>query len=115
MLLHGQQIGSAGADDAQRRAREIALIGGHPVGPDDLVAAERELTGEALSLETSAAREAEGSLSRDPSDPAVDRGHRTPIFEADDEEQVAERLVTEGVEEAEHDQMLAARRKPSAD
>lgn len=53
---------------------------------------------------------AEGSLSRDPSDPAVDRGHQAPTFEGDDENDVGERLVTEGVEEADSDQRHAAHR-----
>jgi hypothetical protein len=53
------------------------------------------------------------SLSRDPSEPAVSRGEQVPnVEEPDDDEQAApERLVSEGVEEAGHDQMLAARRK----
>jgi hypothetical protein len=53
------------------------------------------------------------SLSRDPSDPPPNRGEQIPDQEEpdDDEEAQSERLVEEGVDEAEHDQMLAARRK----
>jgi len=53
------------------------------------------------------------SLSRDPSDPAVSRGEQAPNVEEpdDDEQEAPERLTAEGVEEAGHDQMLAARRK----
>jgi hypothetical protein len=50
-----------------------------------------------------------GSLSRDPSDPAVDRGRQAPTFEGDDPNEVSEQLATEGVEEADRDQRLAAR------
>jgi hypothetical protein len=52
-----------------------------------------------------------GSRSRDPSDPPVDRGKRAETFEGDDEQQVAEEMVKEGLEEAEDDQERAARRK----
>lgn len=115
MIVHGDEVGSPGIADADRRAREIALIGDHPVGPDDLADAERELSGEPVPPEAANGGESEGSLSRDPSDPAADRGHQAPTFEGDDEEQVAERLVTEGVDEAEHDQMVAARRRRQPD
>jgi hypothetical protein len=53
------------------------------------------------------------SLSRDPSDPLSQRGRQVPNYEGPDEEKAAERLVAEGVEEAQHDQMFAARRKRS--
>jgi hypothetical protein len=53
------------------------------------------------------------SLSRDPSDPPANRGKQIPDQEEPDDDETAqsERLVEEGVDEAEHDQMLAARRK----
>ncbi|HZZ58945.1 MAG TPA: hypothetical protein VFE31_14020 [Opitutaceae bacterium] len=110
MIVHGQEVGSPGPADADRRAREIALIDGHPVGPEDLTEAERELSGSNRPLNDSA-DESVGSLSRDPSDPPADQGRQAPSFEGDDEEQAAERLVSEGVEEADHDQMLAARKQ----
>jgi hypothetical protein len=47
------------------------------------------------------------SLSRDPSDPPANRGRQIPEYaEADEEEQI-ERTVLEGVEEAQHEQMVA--------
>jgi hypothetical protein len=51
--------------------------------------------------------EAIGSLSRDPSDPPVDRGGQKPTFEGDDENEAMERLVERGVEEATDDQAEA--------
>ena len=48
-----------------------------------------------------------GSLSRDPSDPPADRGEQKPTFEGDDENEVSERLVERGVEEAADDQSEA--------
>lgn len=54
-----------------------------------------------------AEEEATGSTSRDPSDPAVDRGMQLPTFDGDDEQEAAERLVERGVEEAADDQARA--------
>lgn len=56
--------------------------------------------------------DATGSLSRDPSDPAVDRGRQTPEIEGDDEEQIFEKLVEDGVEIAEDEQLDAGKRRP---
>ena len=49
------------------------------------------------------------SMSRDPSDPPVDRGHQVPEYGGDDEKAALEHLALEGVEEAQHEQMLEAR------
>ncbi len=54
-----------------------------------------------------AEEEAIGSTSRDPSDPAVDRGVQLPTFDGEDEQEDAERLVERGVEEAADDQARA--------
>jgi hypothetical protein len=49
------------------------------------------------------------SMSRDPSDPLVDRGRQVPEYGGDDEKTALEHLALEGVEEAQHEQMLEAR------
>ena len=49
------------------------------------------------------------SMSRDPSDPMVDRGRQVPEYGGDDEKAALEQLALEGVEEAQHDQMVEAR------
>ena len=105
-------IGALGEADLERRARELALIDGHAEPtPDDWDQARAELGGSVVEPGEDDAMT--DSLSRDPSDPPANRGEQVPdIAEPDDdEEEVAERLVSEGVEEAEHDQMLAARKK----
>jgi len=61
----------------------------------------------APDLPRDAEEEAIGSTSRDPSDPAVDRGVQLPTFDGDDEQEAAERLVERGVEEAADDQARA--------
>ena len=53
---------------------------------------------------------AESGISRDPSEPASVNGHEIPLQEGPDEETAVERLALEGVEEAQHEQMLASRR-----
>ena len=49
------------------------------------------------------------SLSRDPSDPLVDRGHQVPEHGDEDPKTVLEKMTLEGVEEAQHDQMVESR------
>ncbi|MDO8540321.1 MAG: hypothetical protein Q7S40_07750 [Opitutaceae bacterium] len=53
--------------------------------------------------------EATQSMSRDPSDPMVDRGRQTPEYGSDDEKTMVEKLALEGVEEAQHEQMVQSR------
>jgi hypothetical protein len=110
--VHSRGIGALGEADLERRARELALIDGHAEPtPDDWDQARAELSGGVV--EPGEDDSMTDSLSRDPSDPPANRGEQVPDIEEpdDDEEEVAERLVSEGVEEAEHDQMLAARKK----
>lgn len=49
------------------------------------------------------------SMSRDPSDPIANRGRQVPEYGVDDEKTVLEHLALEGVEEAQDEQMVAAR------
>lgn len=48
------------------------------------------------------------SMSRDPSDPATDRGRQIPEYGGDDEKAALEHLALDGVEEAQNEQMLAS-------
>src|ERR1700722_5414466 len=110
--VHSRGAGALGEADLERRARELALIDGHPEPtPDDWDQARAALGGDLVAPGEDDAMT--DSLSRDPSDPPSNRGEQVPDIEEpdDDEEEAAERLVSEGVEEAEHDQMLAARKK----
>lgn len=112
ILIHDRGAGSITPGDIERRARELASIDGRAVaGVDDRERAARELRGETIQPASDDAVESTKSLSRDPSDPLSDRGLQRPNYEGSDEEKVSERMVAEGVEEAQHDQMLAARRQ----
>jgi hypothetical protein len=115
ILLHDQGTGDLTQDDVEKRAREIAVINGRApeaVSETDRAEAWAELTGELLPATSGSDQDATGSLSRDPSEPISDSGHEVVTSEpADDETDARERLATEGVEEAQHDQMLAARER----
>jgi hypothetical protein len=115
ILLHGQGTGDLTNDDVEKRAREIAVIRGRAaenLSEDDRAEAWAELNGERLPGTSSSNQDAVGGLSRDPSEPLSDPGHEVVTSPPEEDETDArERLATEGVEEAQHDQMLAARER----
>ena len=112
--LHGNGMGVPSPDLVEARAREIAMIDERE--PDEFTdedwnQARRELLGE---IETPPPEEDEKTitLEEDWEVTPDDRGHRVPRPGVDEnEETVGERLVTDGVEEATHDQMLEARKE----
>ena len=113
ILIHGKGTGGIGSADIERRARELADIDGRSgaeITDEDLARAEADLMGTALPPTTVEDDDAEGAMSRDPSEPLSVSGHEIPLREGPDEEKAVERLALEGVEEAQHEQMLAARR-----
>jgi hypothetical protein len=108
--LGGKGVGVASPADLQRRAKEIALIDGRTrVTPEDRARARAELQDRDLPPTLNEDAETMQSLSRDPSDPPADRGHRAPEYGGDDEKAQLERLALEGVEEAQHEQMVQSR------
>lgn len=111
-LLRGADAGEITLSMIERRAREIALIDGrHSITIDDRRLARHELQGRDLpasSLEDTPSIAL--SLNRDPSDPISVPGHQTPTYNEAEGDDLTERLAMEGIEEAQHDQMLAARR-----
>jgi hypothetical protein len=114
ILIHGKGTGDIGRTDIERRARELADIDGRSgaeITDADLARAEAELMGTVLPATSVEDDEAEGAISRDPSEPISVNGHEIPLREGPDEEKAVERLALEGVEEAQHEQMLAARRR----
>src|SRR5262245_5625801 len=115
ILLRGHGTGDLNEDDVEKRAREIAVIRGRDpeaLSEDDRAEAWAELNGELLPGTSSTDKDAAGGLSRDPSEPLSDPGHEVVTAEPDEDETDArERLANEGVEEAQHDQMLAARKR----
>lgn len=112
--LHGKGMGIPSREDIERRAREIALIDERD--PDefsdaDWTQARRELLGD---IETTPPEEDDKNIRLEDEWEVTpdDRGHRVPRPGVeDDETTVGGQLVTDGVEEASHDQMLEARRE----
>jgi len=110
---HGHGLGTVTEAMVRRRARELALINGRQEDQllkSDLDQARRELTGEeGLEPEPTPAEQ----LPEDSRWIGVPEsvGHQAPVVPAPDEQTFAEKLVEEGIEEAEQDQMIRAVRE----
>jgi hypothetical protein len=114
IIAHGKGTGDVADADIEIRAREIAAIHGRTreqISWEDRAEARAELLGENIPDMSTDDHDGRASVTRDPSEPAGVHGHRVPEVPAEDESAGPERLAAEGVEEAQHDQMLAARRK----
>jgi hypothetical protein len=112
--LHGNGMGVPSPEDIERRAREIALIDERD--PDQFTDADwnharQELLGD---LETEPPEEDDKTIKMEEEWEVTpdDHGRRTPRQGAEEEEEtIGEHLVSDGREEAAHDQMLEARRE----
>ena len=115
VLLNGKGAGGITEKDIERRARELASLNGDPLtmafAEEYLAQARRELAGENLPLTTNESNEARGAITRDPSEPISQTGRQVPDLEEPDGQMDLEHLTEEGVEEAQHEQMLAARKR----
>lgn len=114
ILRHGKRADEITDEAIEIRAKELALIDGRPardVSDADRERALAELRGQHLPETSVDDGEGVAGLSHDPSDPLAVPGERTPIYNEPEDQEMQERLVLEGVEEAQHDQMLADRRR----
>ena len=112
ILANQRGLGDLSESDVERRAREVAAIAGRTSPTDaDRIEALRELRGETLPPTGDVDATRSQGRTRDPSEPGSDDGRETPNQAGADESKVPERLALEGVEEAQHEQMLAARRR----
>ena len=110
VALHGKGIGGFTRADVERRAKELAEIDNRLQITDvDRERARAEFMDRELPATVNEDAETMQSMSRDPSDPATDRGHQAPEYVESDEQTSLQRLALEGVEEAQHEQMTAAR------
>src|ERR1700750_1146624 len=111
ITLHGNGLGAPSPDEVEKRAREIALIAERD--PDEFTDADwDQARRELLGTQTSGAPEETSENAEDVEEwnvVASSTGHRAPRIE--DEENLGEQLVTDGIEEAAHDQMVEARRE----
>jgi hypothetical protein len=114
IIKHGKGTGDVADEDIEIRAREIAAIHGRTreqISWEDRAEARAELQGDSIPDISTDDHDGGATVTRDPSEPAGVTGHRVSNMEPEDESSGPERLATEGVEEAQHDQMLAAQRK----
>ena len=109
-------IGTVTREMVLKRAQELAMINGHSpnhVSKSDFEQAKRELTGGSDIDSKEAALESVPESEREDPVPGS-TGHKAPESSDEDEDaegrSEGERLVEEGVNEAEHDQMLQAAR-----
>ena len=119
MTENSAGLGTVTSKMVRERANELAVINGRTaqeVSRSDWDQAKRELLGELNSDVKEAALEAAPESDRwNPVAGSV--GHQVPAAPSDDEDAEGrsdkERLVEEGIAEAEHDQMLQAARDPN--
>lgn len=107
---HSHGLGTVTREMVEQRAKELAIINGraHEFTEEDLIQAKLEMMGDEEGDEPS--EDPVAALTRwdEVPDPS---GHRVENSPASDEQSVAEHLVQEGVEEANHEQMLRASRE----
>lgn len=115
IIHHSQGLGTPSAEMVRQRAVELALIDGRDEFNDqDWQAAKRELHGGHESNDTNGEMTAADFISEH--DMVVASvGHHTENIGPEDQDNVLEELVAEGMDEAVHDQMLAARRESDAE
>jgi hypothetical protein len=109
---HAQGLGTVTEEMVQKRAAELALINGRPPGQvldSDIREARLELTGaERLVPKPTPAEELIEGERWEPV--AESAGNQAPTMRAADEQTFAEKLVEEGVEDAEQDSMVEGTR-----
>lgn len=99
-------VGTVTPQMIEKRAREIARTDGRTQANDpDRSRAREELTGAASDSERAPTTEEPG---RDWQMPLVSTGEKSPTVRP--EENIPEKLIQEGVEEADHDQRLSSER-----
>jgi hypothetical protein len=108
---HLNGLGTVTAEMVRERAREIAQINGRDPGTftqADWAEAKRELTG----TDSDAAEDENFEIHgvKEWNEVPSTSGHKAPVRGASDEQTFAEKLAEQGVEEANHDQMLKGAR-----
>jgi hypothetical protein len=110
IIQHSAGLGAPDADTVRKRAQEIALINGRTeYSEEDWREAKRELHGGHASNDTNGNMDMTSMVSEH--DMVVGSlGHHVENVGMEDGENVLEELIAEGMDEAVHEQMLAARR-----
>jgi len=102
-ILRGTEgIGIVTPQMIEERAREIAQVEGRAEANDlDRTRAREDLTGSTSGSEEVPTRE---EPDRDWYTPRGSAGEKAPTVRPQDEENISEKLIQEGIEEADHDQ-----------
>ena len=110
---HAHGIGSVTSEMVTQRAKELAIINGHDgkVTDEDWLQAKRELSGQQDSDEGQG-EDPGADLTHCYENPGT-AGHLVENSPSANEESDAERLIHEGMEEANHDRMLKGSRTNS--
>jgi hypothetical protein len=110
---HFQGVGVISPEMIERRARELAIISGRD--PEsftdaDWEQARRELNDPQSGRTGNPAEEILGEI-KEWDDVPGSTGEKTPTHGPEEEPQISQQLVDEGVEEATHDQLLEAHKE----
>jgi hypothetical protein len=109
IIHHSEGLGAPSADTVRRRAQELARINGRAEFNDnDWREAKRELHGGHEPNDTNGDMNMAAAVSEHDMI-MCSMGHHTENVGLEDQENVLEELVAEGMDEAVHEQMLAAR------
>jgi hypothetical protein len=109
ILVHSEGLGTLHAGMVRQRAKEIALINGHEEYTDeDWNQARIELHGSHHPNGELSEEMAAGTLVSEADMLCTDAGRQVERMAQEDERNLVEELWMEGMEEAEHEQMLQA-------
>ena len=110
IVNHDSGMGAPDNDTVRRRATELAQIGGRSEFTEqDWIQAKRELHGgQSFDADEEADSFFETVSERDMI--ATDAGHHVENIPMEDADNIVEELITEGMDEAVHEQMLEASR-----
>src|SRR5258708_510125 len=111
--VHGNGMGVPSPEEVEKRAREIAMIDER--NPDEFTDADwNQARRELMGIERPGPPEEtdqNAEMTEEWNMVAGSSGHRAPRPGVEEEETLGEQLVTGGLEEAAHDQMLEARKE----
>lgn len=110
IIQHSEGLGAPNSETVRKRAQEIAIINGHrEFSDEDWREAKRELHGGHEVNDTNGDMDMSSLVSEH--DMVVGSvGHHAENMRLEDNENVLEELIAEGMDEAVHEQMLASRR-----
>jgi hypothetical protein len=111
IIHHSEGLGAPCADTVRQRARELARINGREeFNDEDWREAKRELHGGHQTNDTNGDMDMSAVVSeRDMIVSSI--GHHVENVGLEDQDSVVEELIAEGMDEAVHEQMLAARQE----